>query len=156
MPSIPSKKELDETKGGDFALIPHEEYKLKVVELEKKNQLKYGSEDEYEDVVNVTLEVAGFKSSAEEPKDEDDNSALGRKLWFYARPHSMGFQQDGTPSKTRCLVYYGLGEKDIKKGFDFEWTDLKGKIVYAEVAQKTNKKGNEVNFISRFVLPPKK
>lgn len=154
---IPSKKEIDENRGKDFPLIPHEEYKLVITEAKETQQPKYDNQEMLEDVVNITFTVEGYKTGTDAPVDADGEVLVNRKVWFNARPNSMGFQQDGTPAKTRCLVYYALGQTDLLEELEFEdWQDLVGKTVYAEISQKANQKGKQVNFISRFVLPPRK
>lgn len=152
---IPSKQAWSDKPKNDFPLLPHDEYELLIAQVEEKQQEKYQSHD-MEDVVNITLEVKGLKGSIEEPKDVDGNTALGRKIWFTARPDSLGFMQDGTPSKTRCFLCYAFG-KDINAEWDMSesWNDLVGLSIYAEISSKRNTKGREVNFISRIVMPPR-
>ena len=153
---IPNKEQWEENKSkSDFPLLPHDEYELIITGVEEKLQEKYQSHD-MEEVVNITFEVKGLKGSAEEPKDVNGNTAMGRKIWFTARPDSIGFQQDGTPAKTRCLIFYANGITDLNAELEFgDWEDLVGQTIYAEISQKTNMKKKEVNFISRFVLPPR-
>lgn len=147
---FPSKKELDETKQ-EFPLLPAEDYRLEVVKLEMKTQEKYQSKEE-EEVINVTLEVVSYKDG-EVAHDVDGKEAKGRRVFFTARPDSIGFQNDGTPSKTRALVAFATGQ-DVYGEIDLEsWEFLLGKRVDAEIIQKENTKGVVQNRISRFIAP---
>ena len=156
---IPSKKELDEQT--QFVLLPHEDYKLGITKVKEDTQDKYNKpldEDNLviqEEVINVELEVLCYKDGGES-KDEEDNPSKGRKVFFTGRPNSMGFMKDGTPAKTRCLVAYSTGQ-DVSEEMELEkWSQLIGKTIYAEIIQKENQKGQTVNRIARFVLPPRK
>ena len=144
---IPSKKELDEQT--QFVLLPPEDYELKIVEAQEEKEDTYGLGRTF------VLEVVCYKDGGES-KDEEDNPSKGRKLFFTGRPNSMGYMRDGTPSKTRCLVAYSTGQ-DIDEKMELEkWSQLIGKTIYAEIIQKENQKGQTVNRIARFVLPPRK
>jgi len=155
MPKFGSKSELDNKKT-PFSLLPAEDYQLVITELEERTQPKYMKLDEMEDVINFTLEIVGFKDG-ERAVDVDGKIANGRKLWFTARPNSIGFTQAGIPSITRQFVGYALGLDDIEADFELEdWNSLIGKTVYAEVITKTSATGKKVNKIARFLKPPRK
>lgn len=150
MITFPSKKTLDEQKQ-DFTLLPADDYLLKIVNVEEKKQRKYQSE-EMEDIVNVKLEILSFKDG-EQAKDIEGENANGRFVFFTGRPDSFGFQSDGTPARTRCLVAYATGQ-DIFGDIDLEsWEQLLGKEMSAEIIQKQNTKGETKNRISRFLAP---
>ena len=147
---FPSKKTLDEQKQ-EFTLLPADDYKLKIVEVKEEKQNKYQSE-EIEDIVNITLDVISFKDG-ETAKDIEDEDATGRKIFFTARPESIGFQSDGTPAKTRCLVAYTTGQDIFDELVLDKWEDIVGKEITAEIIQKQNLKGEKKNRIARFLSP---
>jgi len=156
---IQSKKELDEETS--YTLLPHEDYKINIVEVKEDRQPKYKAVPdengvvEQEDIVNVSFEIISYKDGGE-AKDEEDEPAKGRKVFFTGRPKSMGYMRDGTPAKTRCLVAYAT-EQDVDEEMVLDsWQDLVGKTIYAEIIQKENTKGKTTNRIARFVLPPRK
>jgi hypothetical protein len=154
MINFKSKSDLDSDKT-KFALLKSDDYELIVTGIEKGTQLKYMSKDEEEDIVNITFDVGGLRDGGE-PKDDEDNSAIGRKVFFTARPNSIGFMRDGTPAKTRQFVAYALGVENIEDDFELEeWEELAGNTVYAEIVQYTNQKGKKSNKIVRFLKPPK-
>lgn len=145
-----SKKTLDERKP-EYALLPVEDYLLKIIKVEEKTQEKYQS-TEQEDVIDVQLEVISYRDG-ETAFDAERKPSKGRKLFFTGRPDSMGFQRDGTASKTRALVAYATGQ-DILGEIELEaWEQLLGHEINAEVIQKPNQKGVIQNRIARFIAP---
>lgn len=156
---FPSKKEFNENT--QFALLPSDDYELIIVELKEEKQDKYMAkpdketgEKPQEDVLKVKLEVVGFKDGAK-ATDEAGEDATGKNVFFTGRPASMGWQQDGTPSKTRCILAYATGQGIDDKLNIEDWQDLVGKTVFAEIIQKANQKGKKTNRISRFITPRK-
>lgn len=139
-----------------FILLPADDYQFIICAYEEKTQLKYQTKTgEMEDVINYTLEITGFKDGSP-AKDVDGKDANGRKMWFTARPNSIGFTQGGLPSITRQFVGYALGLEDLEQDFELQsWEQLLGKNVYAEVVSKTNTKNVKVNRIARFLKPPR-
>lgn len=151
---FPSKQQLDSSKK-TFTILPHDDYELVISKIEPKTQQKYQKPDETEDVVNMTLEVQALRDGSE-PFDIKGESAVDRKVFFTLRPNSLGYKQDGTPSKSRELLAYSTGQ-DIDSELGIEnWEVLLGKTVYAEVGKKQNSKGEDKNIILRFLLPPKR
>ncbi len=145
MIKIPTKEET-ETEG--FITLPEDDYLLEIEEAEEKNQKKYQSED-MEDVLNVRFKVKGLRDDGKLVDDEGED-ATGRKLFFTGRLESLGFQQDGTPSKTRQLLCFAMGS-DINEGPELEASDLIGKKLYGQVIKKMNTKGVMTNRIVRFI-----
>ena len=135
MPTSPSKENWDKEKPS-FPILPHQEYELIIEKVEEDKQNKYMAKPDkngqipQEDIINVLLEIVAYRDGGS-PEDEEGGDARGRKVFFTGRPNSMGWMQDGTPSKTRCFVAYGL-RKDIDSDLDWEWEDLVGKTIYAE------------------------
>lgn len=152
---FPSKTSLDKEKKG-FNLLPADDYQFIIQKYEERTQPKYLKPNETEDVINFTLEITGFKDG-EPAVDEKGEPANGRKMWFTARPGSIGFTQAGIPSITRQFIGYALGLDDIEKDFELiSWEELLGKTVYGEVITKSNTKGQKVNRISRFLKAPRR
>ena len=156
---FPSHKEFDEQT--QFALLPADDYELIITEIKEDKQDKYMAkpdketgEKPQEDVLKVTLGVIGFKDGAK-ATDESGEDATGKKIFFTGRPASMGWQVDGTPSKTRCILAYATGQGIDDKLNIEDWQDLVGKTVFAEIIQKANQKGKKGNRISRFITPRK-
>jgi len=151
--SFKSKQTLDKERA--FTLLPADDYELVITDTKKDIRAKYMKPDEEEEVVNFTMEIVGLRDGIP-AKDIEGKDATSRKIFFTGRTGSLGFQQDGTPAKMRCLVAYALG-LEVNEDFDLEdWEDLAGKTIFAEIVQYKNSKGNESNKISRFLLPPKK
>ena len=157
MPTFASKTDLDK---GRFALLVHDDYELVVDEVKEDMQEKYGGVKDkegnpiMEQIVNIVFKVMGFRGGVGICTDEEGKDAVGRKVFFTARPASCGFMRDGTPSKTRTLVAYALGQ-DVSGEIVFDdWLELQGRTLYAEVIQKETPKGKR-NAISRFLLPPR-
>jgi len=147
---FPSKKEIDENRP-KFALLPSDDYRLKVIGINPQTRQRYGS-TEQEEVINVVLEVISFKDG-NTAYDKEGKDATTRRIFFTARPANIGFMRDGTPSKTRCLVAYTLGQ-NIEDTINFEsWEQLLGKEIYAEIIEYTTLKGDKRNKIVRFLLP---
>jgi len=160
MIKIPSKKQLDEERP-KFSLLPHDDYELVIVDLKRGERSKYLAKPDKdgnvpkEKIIDFTFEIASFKDGTP-AKDVEGNDATGRKVFFTGRPESMGFMSDGTPSKTRSLVAYALGQ-DVEGEIEFEeWEQLLGKTVYAEIVQYTTQRGEKKNKIARFIPPPRK
>lgn len=150
MINLPSKKVLDEQKP-EYALLPVDYYKLKVEKVELKMQDKYQSEEQ-EEVINVMFDVVSLKSG-DKAFDIDGKEAKGRKVFGTFRTESIGFQQDGTPSKTRQLIAYAT-EQDVFEEINLsDWQDLVGKEVIAELVEHTSKKGVKSNKIEKFLKP---
>lgn len=148
-----SKKTLDEERP-TFALLPNDDYELIITDCKPNERPKYMKPDQIEQIVDFTLEVIGTRDGTT-ARDIEEKDASGRKVFFTARPENIGFQRDGTPSKTRTLVAYAFG-KDVNDEFEIEaWEQLLGKTIFAEIVQYTNAKGNKRNKISRLLLPPK-
>lgn len=143
----PSKEELEKDMN-DYTLIRADDYLVTVEEIEVKEQQKYQSE-ETEQVLQVQLNIEETRDG-DQPVDVEGNDATNRKLFFFARIESLGFQRDGTPSKARQFIWR-TANKDVNEGFTLEDTnDLLGREVYASVLETTNSKGEERNKISRF------
>lgn len=158
MPYFKSRTTLDTERS--FSLLKQDDYELIIDEVKPTTQSKYNAKPDkngvipQEDIVNVKLKVLSCKDGSE-PTDEEGKDAVGRIVFFTARPGSSGFMKDGTPSKTRSFVAYALN-KSVDDDIEFgDWEELLGKTLYAEVIQKVNTKGVKKNVISRFVLPPK-
>src|SRR3990167_9611313 len=147
---FPSKKQFEKNHP-KFALIPDDDYSLKITKIEETKQKKYQSQDD-EDVFNITLVVVCLKDGTE-AIDEEGKPAEGRRVFFTARPDSMGFSQDGMPSKTRSLVAYAT-DQDVYEEIELEaWEQLLGKQVNTHVIIKPNQKGERKNVIGRFLAP---
>lgn len=142
-----SKEELDKNMD-DFSLIKADDYLVTVEDIEEKEQKKYQS-DETEQVLQVQLNIEETRDGGQ-PVDVEGNDASDRKLFFFARVESLGFQRDGTPSKARQFIWR-TANKDVNEAFTLEETDeLIGREVYASVLETTNNKGEKRNKISRF------
>ena len=143
----PSKEELD-NQMDDFTLIKADDYLVTVEEIEEKEQQKYQSE-ETEQVLQVKLNIEETRDG-DQPVDVEGNDATDRKLFFFARVESLGFQRDGTPSKARQFLAR-TANRDVNDEIVIEDTqDLVGRKIYASVLETTNSKGEERNKISRF------
>lgn len=148
-----SKQALDSGKQ-QFNLLPADDYQFVIVKQEPRTQTKYQS-TETEDVINFTLEIVGFKDGSA-AVDEKGEPANGRKMFFTARPNSIGFTQAGVPSITRQFVGFAMGLDDLEQDFELmSWEQLLGKTVYGEIVSKTNQKGLKVNRIARFLKAPR-
>lgn len=154
---FPSKKESDEAT--QFVLLPPDDYELIITEIKEEMQDKYMAKPDpntgvkpQEATLRVVLEVVAFKDGAP-ASDQEGKDATGRKLFFTGRPGSMGWQQDGTPSKTRCLLAFATEQNIDEKLHLDDWQELIGKSVFAEVIQKANLKGKKTNRISRIITP---
>jgi len=155
---FPSKQKLDEER--QFMLLPQDDYELVITDIQRITQNRYMAKPDkdgkipQEDVINFTLEVVACKDGSE-AKDEKGNDAGGRRVFFTGRPESMGFKSDGTPSKTRCLVAYALGQ-DVEGDIELEeWEQLLGNTIFAEIVVGTNQKGQKKNKITRILPPPR-
>lgn len=148
MTKIPSKKQIDENKP-KYPLLPQEDYTLKIANLEEKTEENYNKNGQ-EDVVDITFEIVSLKDGSQ-PVDVEGEVAIGRKLWFKARPNSIGFMRDGTPAKTRQLIAC-LTNQDIFEEMEMgSWADFDGMNINAEVIQYIDDKGVKRNRISRFL-----
>lgn len=151
--NIPSKKTIDDTKP-KFALLPDDHYKCVIKEIKEEVQNKFGTIDEQEDVVKVRLEIISLKNG-DKAFDDDGKPAEKRLLFFDVRPDSIGFMQDGTPSKTRQLIAYST-DQDIFEELQLEsWHSLEGKTIIADVVQYMNKKNVKANKVAK-LLPNRK
>lgn len=145
---FPSKKDLDKQKK-EYVLLPQDDYLLKVEDIEEKEQENYDRTG-MEDIVNITFKIISLKDGGM-AKDVEKKDATGRKIFFTARPNSMGFMQDGTPSKTRSFVA-NITRQDIFEELELgDWQDLKGEMINAEIIQYITKKDEKRNKISRFI-----
>ena len=152
-----SKKMLDENKP-KFPLLPQDDYILKVEKIEFVMQKKYESNEE-EKAVNITFDIVSFRDG-EPAKDVDGGDTSKRKMFLTSRYDEennigLGFMTDGTPSKLRQFIAYTTGQ-DVLEDLVWEWEDLKGKTVIAEITQYLNQKGEKSNKISRFIHQRKK
>ena len=157
MLKFPSKQQLDDAKP-KFPLLTQDDYNLMIVKVEQSTQNKYMAKADasglvpQEDIVKITLEVVSHKDG-KPAYDEKGGEAIERKLFFTAKPDSMGYMTDGTPAKTRQLIAYSTGQK-INGELQLEtWDALIGKTIFAQIIQKVNTKGNITNRISRFISP---
>lgn len=154
-----SKKEFDEQT--QFAILTADDYELVIAEIKEEKQDKYMAKPDpetgvkpQEDILRVVLEIVGFKDGSP-ALDEEGGEAKGRKLFFTGRPKSMGWQRDGTPSKTRCLLAFATGQNINEKLELSNWQELIGQTIFAEILQGTNTKGKKINKISRIITPRK-
>lgn len=164
MPTIPSKRELDERN--DFPLLPQDDYRLVVENVEPRREInkfyvepvegekpKKNQKREIE-IVNITFNIVSLKDGSP-AYDVKGNSTSARKMWFKAKPEAIGFMADGTPSKTRCLIAY-LTNADIYGELRYnDWKDFIGEEINAEIMQKPIGIDKKINVITRF-LPPKR
>ena len=151
MLTIPSKRTLDENRL-KFPLLPQDDYLLKIAELKEEMQENYDKTGE-EEIVNITFNILSLKDGGE-VVDIDGNLANNRKIWFTARPQSLGFMQDGTASRTRAFIAYATGQ-DIFEDMTLDnWQSLAGKTIAAELILYLDKQGNKRNKVGRF-LPPR-
>lgn len=149
-----SKEDWEKEKAlSEFSLLPQDDYKLEVAEINEEQQTKYMS-TELEDVVKVKLKILSFKDGGQ-AVDENGDDATDRLAFFTITPKSAGWRMDGTPSKTRAFVTQAMGV-DVNEEVKLDkWEDLLGKIVYAEIIQYERKNGGKGNKISRIVAPPR-
>ena len=154
-----SKQQLDRERP-EFLPLPSDDYELIITNLEPMTRNRYMAKPNkdgkipQEEIFRVTLEIVAFRDGGN-AIDIRGNDATGRKIFFTLRPNSMGFQQDGTPSKSRTLVAYATNQ-NVEDEIELDdWQDLIGKTIFAEIIQYTNSKGKIGNKISRFLLPPK-
>ncbi len=146
---IPSKKELDENRS-KFPPIPSGIYHATIVNLKKDTRKKYHSE-EMEDVITFYIDL-GLDIQGNPPCDIEGTLLPHKQLLFTANPERVGFQQDGTPSKMRCLLFYALGQNDIEGDLDYESPEqLLGKPILTNVLLYTNQKGAKSNKIIGFM-----
>lgn len=151
-----SKKQLDEENS--FALLPNDDYELRIVKIEEATQDKYKAVPDkdgfipQEPIIKISLDIVAYKDGAP-VKDDEGKDATGSTIFFTGRPESMGFMQDGTPSKTRCLIAYATGQA-VEDELTLEsWEQLLDKNVFAEIIKYTTGKGAKRNKISRFITP---
>lgn len=158
---VPSKREIDESMP-EFSLLPQDDYRLVITEVKEDREQKFQPkkkkngepEETMEDVVNITFEILSLKDGSP-AGDIEGKSAAGRKVWFKARPNSVGFMTDGTPAKTRCLIAF-LTDSDIFEELNYNsWNDFMEEEINAEIIIYVNQKGVKRNKIGRF-LPNKK
>ena len=158
MPTMKSKEQLDEERQG--VLLPAGDYELLITDFKEDTQDKYMAKADEEgmipkeNIVRFTFEIRGTRDG-DPALSRDGEDATGKKLIFTARPDSMGFMRDGTPAKSRQLVANALG-KEVNEEFEFEWEDLIGKTIYAEVVEHKTQRGTDTNKIVRFLRPPKR
>lgn len=146
------KKQWDESKP-NFITVPEDTYVLRVFEVKPEElKAKYNSPDEFEKQVTIILDIVSLKDGSE-AKDNEGKNALGRKIFFTARPDSMGFKEKGTvPSITRQFVYYIQGKDPFSdEALEFDFAEFKGSTINALVIEKQNLKGNMTNKIDRFM-----
>lgn len=164
-----SKQQLDEEQ--KFSLLPQDDYELMIWgcrfgDNQLEGELKIEKRDKYlakpdkegkmpqEENINVILKIIACKDGSE-ALDEEGKPAKDRIVFFQVRPESMSFTTAGVPSKSRALVAAATGQ-DVNGSLELaDWNDLIGKIVYAEIIQYSNQKGQLRNKISRIVSPPK-
>jgi hypothetical protein len=148
---IPSKEQLDNEKP-KFSLLPQDDYRLRISEVRKETQKKYQS-TETEIVYNIIFDVISLKDGST-ASDVDGKALVNRKVFFTARPESIGFRKDGTPSKTRQLLAYAT-DQDVLEEIEVDsWESLEGKLVNAEIIQYVKDNKEKSNKIGRF-LPVK-
>ncbi len=164
MPTIPSKRELDQRN--EFTLLPDDDYKLVVENVEEKIEInkfyvepvegekaKKNQKKEIQ-VVNITFNILSLKDGSP-ATDIKGGNAYGRKMWFKAKPEAVGFMADGTPSKTRCLIAYLTGSDIYGEVSYNSWKDFIGEEINAEIMQRPVGTDKKINVITRF-LPPKR
>lgn len=152
---IPNKLEMQSGSGKSFPVLPADEYQFKIAEYAETKKAKYLEPEKMEDVVTFTLEIVGFKDG-QPAVDSEGGQANGRKMWFDFKPSTLGFTKAGLPAISRAFLGYALGVDDLEQDFELEnYSDLVGKIVYAEVITKSNLQNRKVNKIARFVKAPR-
>ena len=151
------KKEWDENKP-KFITVPEDQYILRAYDVKTPEMKpKYQKPNETEEQVSIIFDIVS-KKDGEKAIDNDGKDATGRKIFFTARPGSMGFKENGTvPSITRQLVYY-ISDKDAfsDESIEFDFADFEGETITAFVIEKPNQKGDMTNRIDRFIKPAKK
>ncbi len=150
MLNIPSKKKLDESRS-KFPLLPQDDYLLEIAELKEEMQENYDKTGE-EEAINITFNIVCLKDGSK-AVDIEGNLANNRKIWCTIRPNSLGFMQDGTPSKTRAIIAYATGQDIFEDMILEDWQSLSGKTIAAEIIQYLDKQGNKRNKIGRFIAP---
>ncbi|MFW6173573.1 MAG: hypothetical protein ACOC5T_07505 [Elusimicrobiota bacterium] len=147
---IPTKKEWEENQeDGEFAPLKRGEYLAKITKVEEDEQEAYNDPSTLEKVLNVRFEVEETRDG-EQPTDEEGEDAEGKYVFFTANLESLGFQQDGTPSKARQFLCHSTNsdiENDKLVIQDEE--KLIGRKVYIDVVTKQSKSGNRYNKVSR-------
>ena len=155
-----SKQQLDEET--HFALLLQDDYELIITKVEPDTRDKYQAKPDkdgkipQEEIVNITLEVIGFKDG-KPTTDEEGGDAGGRNVFFTFRPQAMGYSEGGTiPSKSRSFLAFATGQ-EVDNELELEnYEALVGKTIYAEIVQYTNSRGKKRNKISRILPPPRK
>jgi len=142
-----------------FPTVPDDSYILRVLEVKpEEEKQKYQSKSgEMERQVSIIFEIVSKKDGTL-AKDYENQDATGKKIFFTARPDSMGFKENGTvPAITRQLVYYILGKDAFSdETIEFDFKDFEGQKISAFIIEKPNQKGDMTNRIDRFIKPIKR
>lgn len=159
MPSLPSKKQIEESKP-KFPLIPQEDYILKIESLEPNIDWNWDHTEEVEKI-KATFSIVSLKDGTLALDEVGKPLHEKRRMIRDFEESRMGFTQEGIPSLTRQFVAYMLGVNPFAEdeSFDFEWKQFVGKTIGAKIVQYMVKKGKNAGSIANKIdsfLPPKK
>lgn len=159
MPTLPSKRTLDEQKP-KFPLLPADDYTLKVESLEPHTQMNFDQTEEIE-VVKAVFSIVSLKDGSVATDETGQKLHEKRRIMRDFDENRMGFTGDGIPSLTRQFVSYMLGVDPFAEDndYNFEWSQFVGKTIGARVVKYIIKKGKNTgqfgNKIDAF-LPERK
>lgn len=153
MPTLPTKKELDDAKP-KFPLLPTDDYILRVEEIKPVEKTKYKSNERHT-VMAVSFKIVSLRDGSIAVDETGERVHEKRRLFFDASPENVGFTKEGTASKTRQFICYMLDADIFDEKLTYEWDEFVGKNISARVIIYMTEKGVKANKISEF-LPNRK
>ena len=132
--SLPSEDELKQRGGGDFALLPADEYVVEVKEIEVQPDQKNPYTGDIRDTLKVKFRPIKFADGSPLVDEEGDDVSDDKLLFDFPDPSKVGMKPQ--PSKFRKFMTAALG-LDLKAGFSIDdWDELVGKRMLATVVIK--------------------
>jgi hypothetical protein len=153
MPKAYSKKYFDENKP-KFPLLPQDDYILEIEKIEPTVHTKYHSTEE-EKIVKFTFKIVSFRDG--EPVVDITGKLADNRKMFLDRPYDeeknigIGFKK-GEPSILRTIIAFATSQEIFEDIF-WEWPELIGKKITAEIGYKVKEDGSKTNKITRFIAP---
>lgn len=152
MPYIPSEGELEQNRGGDFALMPEDLYVVEVIRHTTKDGLEtpdtvmqpnpYNKTEEFPNgaprpVLNVALKAISFSDGS--PLVDENGDEPGRDVLFFAFLDTEKVGLKPRPSNYRKFITAAFGLKPEEPvNFD-DWDELVGKRLIVSVKHKNGK-----------------
>src|SRR3990167_5000673 len=133
---IEIKEQTDE--GQEFEPIPADLYECQITKVQEAVQIKYGTTDEEEKVIEFEFTIAG------------NGEYRGRKLWKKVRPIiNTGFE-GGQPSGLYQIIACVLGKIPEGKKFVEMVNSLENLPVRVGIKQHISRKGRKYNKVTEF------